>query len=98
MVLRHRMEDWRLPANAGLLHRCPRIDIGAALQQQPDGLNIAILGRYVQQCSSLEREVASAGGPKVEFRKTSVRQRRIGIKVFAEKVDPAAEQMQQRRD
>jgi hypothetical protein len=66
------MEDRRLPANTSVINRGTAIDVCAAIQQQLRRFEILVLGRYVQERGSLEREGTSARRAEIEFRESPV--------------------------
>jgi hypothetical protein len=70
-----RMENGRLPADAGTVHGGARVDVCAAIEQQPCGFNDAELCGHVQQGRSLKQEAAGARAAAIQFRKPPVRQR-----------------------
>ena len=65
--LRHRVEDRRLPSDAGFIHGRARIDLRPAIQKQRGGFKIAVLRGHVQQRRAPEDEAARARTAAVEF-------------------------------
>ena len=89
-----RVEDGRLPADAGIIHRGARVDVCAAIEQQPCGFDIAELCGHVQQGRSLKQEAAGARAAAVQFRKPPVHQRRIGVELLRQAIELATEHVQ----
>ena len=69
-----RMEDGSLPADAGGVHGGARVDVCAAIEQQPCGFSNTELRGHMQQGRSLKQEAAGAGAAAIQFRKPPVRQ------------------------
>jgi len=40
--LRHRVEDGRVPTDAGLVDGCAGIDVRPTVEEQPDGCEVAV--------------------------------------------------------
>src|ERR1700681_348596 len=92
------MEDWRLSTDAGIVNRCAGIHVSDSVQKHCGGLDVAVFGGYVQQRRSLESEVARARNAEVEFGEPAVYQRGVGIELFCQMIEAAAEQVQHRRN
>ena len=92
--LRDRVENGRLPADAGIVHGRARIDVCAAIEQQPCGFNIAELCGHVQQRRSLKQEAARARAAAVQFRKSPVHQLCIGIELLCQAIELPTEHFQ----
>jgi hypothetical protein len=77
--LRHRMENCRLPANAGLIECCVGIDVGSTVEEQADGSNIAVFRSHMQKGSSSQQKGTSAGLAAIEFWEALIHDSRLGI-------------------
>ena len=67
--LRHRMENCRLPADAGVIDCRAGIDVRATVEEQSGRCKVAVFRSHMQQRSSLKQEVAPAGLAAVELGK-----------------------------
>src|SRR5688572_32212713 len=88
------MEDGSLPADAGSVHGGARVDVCAAIEQQPCGFSNTELRGHMQQGRSLKQEAAGARAAAIQFRKPPVRQRCIRIELFRQAIELAAEHFQ----
>ena len=73
------MEDRRLTADAGRVDVGPRVDVGAAIEEQTRRVEEAVFRGDVEECCAPEGEQAAARGTAIELGVAAVEKRRVGI-------------------
>ena len=89
-----RVKNGRLTADTGHVDGGARVDIGATIEQQSCGFNAAELCGHVQQRRSLKQEAAAPRAAAVQFGKSPVRQRGIGIELGGQAIELLTEDFQ----
>jgi len=103
----HRIEERRMPAEAGRVDRRRGIHVGAIRKQPIENLLLVEIDRQVQQCSSIDRCAAHAGEVRshatevgrIDFSrgKSSRQQPVIPPQVSLKQIDPTAVECHDRR-
>src|SRR5688572_32969699 len=91
------MKDWRLAAGAEFIDHGGGVHICVTVDEQRDGCDVAVFGGYVQERSASKCEVSTAGLPAIEFGKTPVNERGIGVDEIIQAVEPVAQNFQHAR-
>jgi hypothetical protein len=58
------MKDGRLSADAGIVDSRTRVDVSSQVEEEPNGFQILVLRRHVQQRRTLQRQHAASGRPE----------------------------------
>src|SRR5690242_5145921 len=90
------MDDWSLPADAGLIECCTGIDVSATVEEQSGCRNVAVFRRDMQKRCALKQQGTAAGLAAIEFREASVHESEFGVNQLGQTIQPAPKQGQHR--